>query len=334
MHDSFLRLLFSLPGSSFFQDTPLFRARADVVAVPVTVTDSSGRFVRGLTSDQFVISDEGTPRAVVQFTAERVPVSLGILLDVSGSMTKDPRVRAADDARWADTRRALELLLTRLGAADEVMFSAFSDKVAVAPWTRDRAAILRGFDVLQPGGGTALLEAVQLVSPAFQRARHERKVLLLISDGNDTSLPAAGVVFPYESDSPPALGRFDVTRQTQRQKALDATRIDVRGSSVARYAIGIGTRQGVPVDTELLESLTKESGGYVEPLRDPSESSAAVARICDDLQSQYLLAFEPRHSDGKYHAIAVKTKNPPRLRVRARAGYVASSARPALNPDP
>ena len=78
----------------------------------------------------------------------------------------------------------------------------------------------------------------------------------------------------------------------------------------------------------MLESLTLESGGAVEPLRDPSEISAAVARICDDLQSQYVLAFEPQHADGKYHAITVKTKRNG-LRVRARSGYVATG-----NPNP
>jgi len=66
------------------------------------------------------------------------------------------------------------------------------------------------------------------------------------------------------------------------------------------YAIGIGTRAGAPVNTRLLEDLTKEGGGYVESLRNPSDILAAVARICDDLQSQYILAFEPAHADGKY----------------------------------
>ncbi len=87
----------------------------------------------------------------------------------------------------------------------------------------------------------------------------------------------------------------------------------------------MGTRKGAAVDQVLLESLTTESGGYVEPLRDPAEISAAVTRICDDLQSQYLLAFESGPADGKYHGIRVRTKDR-RLRVRARAGYVALPA--------
>ena len=78
-----------------------------MVAVPVTVTDRAGRFVSGLTADEFELTDAGERRTITQFTTERVPVSLGILLDISGSMATDPKARAADDARWADTRRAL-----------------------------------------------------------------------------------------------------------------------------------------------------------------------------------------------------------------------------------
>ena len=97
----------------------------------------------------------------------------------------------------------------------------------------------------------------------------------------------------------------------------------MRKSDAVLYAIGIGTRTGVPADTNLLDGLTKESGGYTEPLRSPSEIAAAVARICDDLQSQYLMTFEPAHADGKYHSMRVRTKDR-RLKVRTRAGYIAA----------
>src|SRR5262245_56370897 len=172
-------LLFSAAPAAA-QDRPLFRASTDVVLVPVSVTDRAGRFVHGLAADQFEISDGGVRRAVAQFTAARVPVSLAILLDISGSMTEDPKLRAADDARWADTRRAVEVLLTRMGPADEVLFAVFNDQVLAAPWTQDYGEILRLFDSLRPGGGTALLQAAKQIAPAFARARHQRRVLLLI----------------------------------------------------------------------------------------------------------------------------------------------------------
>src|SRR5688572_10816797 len=118
------------------QETAVFRARTEVVVVPVTVTDPTGRVVHSLSADQFEITEGGTRRDIVQFSANRVPVSLGILLDISGSMTENPSARVDNDARWADTRRALELLLIRLEPADEVSFAVFNDRIAAASWTQ------------------------------------------------------------------------------------------------------------------------------------------------------------------------------------------------------
>jgi Ca-activated chloride channel homolog len=311
------------------QQPTVFRSSTDVVLVPVSVTDQNGRFIHGLTSDHFEISEGGTRRAVKQFSADRVPVSLGILLDISGSMTEDPKVRADERARWADVRRALELLLTRLDAADEVFFAVFNERVAAGSWTHDHIALLREFDALRPGGGNALLDAVPLIVPTFELGRYQRKVLLLITDGNDANKLTPSVMPSYSSDiAPPEHEPLNVlgdSRESLRQRRLSTAKSAVRRSDATLYAIGIGRLKREPVDTVLLEGLTTESGGYVEPLRDPTEIAAAVARICDDLQSQYLLAIVPGQADGKYHSINVRTTDR-RLRVRARAGYVALPA--------
>ena len=307
------------------QEPAVFRASTDVVLVPVSVTDQNGRFVHGLTSDHFEISEGGTRRAVMQFSAERVPVSLAVLLDISGSMAQNPQQRLADDARWADTRRALALLLTRLGTADEVLFAVFNEQVSASPWTQEYGSVLGTFDLLRPGGGTALLAAVKQIAFVFQTARHQRKVILLISDGNDTRTPAGNLIpsLPSETGSSIETAMGESRRSLLRDLAIQGSRNAVRRSDAMLYAIGIGTHSGVPVDMNLLHGLTKESGGYTEPLRSPSEIAAAIARICDDLQSQYLLTFEPAHADGKYHPIRVRTKNR-RLKVRTRAGYTAA----------
>jgi Ca-activated chloride channel family protein len=195
------------------QEPAVFRTSTDVVLVPISVTDRNGRFVRGLTSDHFQISDGGTRRAVKEFSAERVPVSLAILLDISGSMAQNPQERLADDARWADTRRALALLLTRLGTADEVLFAVFNEQVAASPWTQEYGSVLGTFDLLRPGGGTALVGAVNQIASVFRTARHQRKVLLLISDGNDTQMPGAGLV-PKPSQH--EIGYFETTAPHER----------------------------------------------------------------------------------------------------------------------
>jgi Ca-activated chloride channel homolog len=322
---------FLLPSSLRAQALPIFRASSDVVVVPVTVTDVSGRFVPGLTTEQFEISDAGERRAITQFSTERVPVSLGILLDISGSMATDPRARAIDDARWADTRRALELLVERLDPRDEVLFAAFADKLGLAvPWTRDHQRVPRAFNALQPGGYTALFDAVKLIAPAFQRAEHARKVLLVISDGQDSLVPRVSRSLPPVSRPRTRAEQVQIEiegrQQALRGLAVGGAQSAVKKSGAALYTIGMGTGKGAYVDLPNLESLTSDSGGYVEAINDPAEISAAVARMFDELQSQYMLAFEPSHTDGKYHDISVTTKNRD-LRVRARAGYEAAEGR-------
>ena len=108
-----------------------------------------------------------------------------------------------------------------------------------------------------------------------------------------------------------------------RDFAVGAAQRAVTNSGAAVYAIGMGTGKGAYVDLENLELLTANSGGYVEDISDPAEISAAVARVFDELQSQYVLAFEPAHADGKYHEISVTHKNHD-LHVRARSGYTAA----------
>jgi VWFA-related protein len=216
---------------------------------------------------------------------------------------------------------------------DDVFFAAFNEIVGLAlPWTSEHPRILSAFDALRPSGRTALFNAVRLISPAFQLARYQRKVLLLISDGQDTSVGRrASAPATTKAETLGNLGSSERIN-LQREAAIVTARQAVRDSEAALYAIGIGTRstrKGTAVDVATLERLTRDTGGYVEPLRESSEISAAIARICDDLQSQYVLAFEPRHADGKYHPITVKTKNT-RLKVRARAGFVAQS--PIPNP--
>lgn len=309
------------------QSLPVFRATTDVVTVPVTVTDRSGRFVQGLTADQFVITDGGVDRTITQFTTERVPLSLGILLDISGSMATDAKTRAADDARWADTRRALELLVQRLDPRDEVLFAAFADKVGLAvPWTREHQRVSSAFNVLRPGGYTALFDAVRLIAPAFQRAEHARKVLLVISDGRDSLVPRISGR-PMPTSSPRSREQQVQAEILQRQQALrdaavGAAQRGVSSSGASLYAIGMGTGKGAYVDLVNLETLTANSGGYVEDINDPAQITEATARIFDELQSQYVLGFESAHADGKYHQLEVTTRNRD-LQVRARAGYVA-----------
>ena len=305
--------LFVLPFSLSAQDVPLFRTRTDLVVVPVTVTDRSGRFVPNLTADQFELIDGGTRRPIAHFSADRAPVSLGILLDISGSMTTDVHARAA-----------LKLLATRLDPRDEVFLAVFNEKVSLAvPWTQDRNRLSRAVDSVKPGGTTALLDAVKLIAPAFQLAQYPRKVLLLISDGNDTRLPPALPIPPYGHADAETARRADAgeRRRMLRELMIGGATDAIAKSEAGLYAIGLGPDPQL-MNLGLLRSLTADSGGYVELPSGLADLSAAVARVCDELQSQYLLGFEPSRADGQVRSIKVTVRNS-NLKVRSRAGYVA-----------
>jgi Ca-activated chloride channel family protein len=306
---------------------PTFRSGANIVVVPVVVKDNADRSVFGLTRQDFEISDNNVPREVVQFGAEEVPVSLGILLDISGSMSQD--VRNTNDKRWADTRRAFELLLTRITPNDDVFFAAFRDNlIPLVPWTRDHHRVLETFQTLAPGGSSELFQAISLVSPMFAVAEHQRKVLLLISDGQDSGDSASVVTVNSRFRNSSARDKREVEEGIQwqidsaRRQRLSSARQAIDRSGTLLYAVGIGTRSPQSVDATTLGALANGTGGYVEVVGDPSDISKAIARICDDLRAQYVLGFESTVNDGKSHKITVKVKKRG-ARVRARSAYVA-----------
>jgi Ca-activated chloride channel family protein len=152
----------------------------ELVNVTVTVTDERGRFVSGLKADDFEVYENGERQRVTQFEAERVPVSLGIALDTSGSMIGD-KILAA--------RRALDrFLFDLLGPTDEVFLYRFDSRPdLVQAWTTDRQAVSRALGAVKPVGGTALYDTLAAAVPLAQRGTQRKKAIVIISDGNDTS---------------------------------------------------------------------------------------------------------------------------------------------------
>jgi VWFA-related protein len=162
------------------QDGFRFRTGVELVNVTATVTDLSGRFVPGLTEMDFLVFEDDQPVDITHFSAERVPVSLGIVLDTSGSM---------DGAKISAARTALErLLFELLGPEDEVFLYRFDNLPhLVEGWTTDRGRIRDDLKRLPTDGATALYDAVAEALPLLKSGRHRKKALLVISDGNDTS---------------------------------------------------------------------------------------------------------------------------------------------------
>ena len=161
-----------------------FRSGVDLVNVTATVTDRTGRFVSGLSQADFMVYEDERPVDITHFSAERVPVSLGLVLDTSGSMQGDKIENAL-----AAIERFLERLLN---PDDEVFVYGFSSDVELLQdWTTNRRAVSASLRRVRAAGGTAIYDAMVEAVPMAHRGQHQKKAIVLISDGNDTNSQAS-----------------------------------------------------------------------------------------------------------------------------------------------
>lgn len=268
-----------------------FRARVDTVQVTVTVADANGRLITGLARDDFEIFEDGVPQAITVFTNERVPVSLGVLLDASDSMRGQ---------RMADARGAVDRFVAALlEGGDEAFVAAFNHQPRlVAPWTRPPSALEGELGRVVPSGGTALYDSLVASAGYFVGRLHPRSALVVISDGVDT---ASDWTLHQARD---VLQRAD--------PLVYAIAIDSADTPVPR-------RVGV----EALREITATSGGYTEVVKGTIDLAPATARIADELNKQYTLGYVPaRPPDGSWRSIRVRVKQGEYF-TRARRGYLA-----------
>ena len=294
----------------------VFKAGVELVDVAATVTAGDGRFISGLTKDDFVLYEDGKRQEIVSFSSQRVPVSLAMLLDVSSSMTEDQIATA----RLAINHFADNLL----DRQDELFLMEFAGRGRVLQaWTRDREMFSRSLarakkepvdpDVAeQPDGtvapmnwGTAVSDAVATSLGFAAKGANRKKAVLLISDGVDNS-----------------------SRRTIKQ-VQDA----IRASEVLVYALGVEAGSGPAlfgvfsdsvVDTRSLRKLTDDTGGRTEVVKGFKNLDKATARLADEFNQQYVLGYASPSRDGRWHTIKVEVRKKKGSKVRARAGYIAS----------
>ena len=275
-------------------DTRPFRSGIEITGITATVRDAAGRLVADLPRDAFEVYEDGERQTVTQFTRDRVPISLGVLVDISDSMFG----RRIQDARAAVDRFLFDLL----DPGDEFFILAFNHRPHVLTrWTNAPDVVRRALDGLRPSGGTAAYDAVLEALPLVDNRSRERAALLLISDGADT--------------------------------ASTATLRDVRSalfrSDAFAYAIAIDSPEPQPINTRVnvtaLREITDQSGGRTEIVQNSSDLVSATSRIADELNHQYVLGYtSTRGADGQYHSLRVRVRGSD-YRVRARNGYVASA---------
>jgi Ca-activated chloride channel family protein len=314
-----------------------FKSGVELINVTTTVSDASGRFVSGLRKEDFAVYEDDQPVEITHFSAERVPVSLGIVLDTSGSMAGNK----LQEAQSALNRFLFDLL----DKEDEIFLYRFSNfPVLLQGWTTDRQRLGRVIDRMTANGGTAMYDAVAEAVPLAQQGQFRKKALVVISDGNDTGsqttirelkqqiresevlVYAIGIDGDGEASS---YRRVPPPRQPPRLPipfpfpvpGRGGRRFPSLGAQGGSWRINPGDDR---VNVPALRDMTDDSGGRTELIRDPRDLNPATASIADELSKQYYLGYQASgKKDGRWHSIRVEVRSG-RYTVRARKGYMAS----------
>lgn len=266
-----------------------------LVLVPVSVTDPSQRLVSGLRAENFELFEGKKPQEIRHFSSEDAPVSIGIILDASGSMHD----------KMGRMREAVAKFCQDANPQDEFFMIVFSDQPRLATdFTSVPENLEKDLLFTQPKGRTALLDAIYMGLRKMKDAKYGKKALLIISDGGDN-------------------------HSLYTEKNVKAA---AKESDVMIYAIGIFDRYVSTAEEVrgpgLLAAIAEPTGGQAFTLENVVELPAVASHIGKELRTQYVLGYRPESvpRDGKWHKIQVKLRLPKKfsfLRARAKTGYYA-----------
>jgi len=283
--------------SNLRERTPLMRSKVNLVLVPVTVTDPMNRLVTGLDKENFQVYEGKEQQEVRNFSSEDAPVSLGVIFDMSGSMS----------SKIERAREAVTEFFKTANPQDEFFLITFADRPEeVSDFTQSVEDLQGKLVFTVPKGRTALLDAIYLGISKMRQAKYPKKALLIISDGGDNH-----------------------SRYTEGEiKSL------VKEADVMIYSIGIYDHyfqtEEERLGPALLSDISDLSGGRSFTIDNPNDLADVATKIGIELRNQYVLGYRPKNPghDGKWHKIKVKLLPPkglPPLHVYARTGYYAST---------
>ena len=266
-----------------------------LVLVPVSVTDPGQRLVSGLRAENFELFEGKKPQEIKHFSSEDAPVSIGIVLDASGSMHD----------KWDRVREAVTRFCEAANPQDEFFLLVFSDQPRLATdFTSVPEDLEKELLFTQPKGRTALLDAVYMGLRKMKEAKYGKKALLIISDGGDN-------------------------HSLYQEKEVKAV---AKESDVMIYAIGVFDHYFSTSEEMrgpgLLADIVEPTGGRAFTLEDVTALPEVASHIGKELRTQYVLGYRPEQMprDGKWHKIQVKLRLPKKfsfLRARAKKGYYA-----------
>jgi Ca-activated chloride channel family protein len=297
----------SAPAAQAPQAPAVFRSGASLVALNVTVMDSSRRFVPGLRAEDFAVYEDGVQQAVQFFEASDVPIDLILLLDASSSMRdKMPVVHEA----------ALGFLHT-LRDGDRGAVVTFNDSVSIAQTlTGDRSALEAAVTATTASGSTALHNALYVALKEFGRSAQQggdirRQAIAVLSDGDDTS----------------SLVSFDDVLKLARGTGVGIYTIRVESRLTRGRVTSIGRPAQFSESKYAMNTLARDTGGQAFFPAYVTDLKQVYASIAEELSAQYSIGYTPNNSrrDGRFRRIVVRLPSQPNLRPRTRSGYTAEA---------
>jgi VWFA-related protein len=283
----------------------VFRADTRVVDLSATVVDKNGHLVTNLTRDAFTVLENGVPQMINSFKHEDVPVSMGLIIDNSGSMRdKRAKVEAAALALVKDSNREDEVFIVNFN--DE----AFNDLPHGKDFTSDIREMEEALTRIDSRGGTAMRDAIRMsIDHEKEKAHKDKKVLVVVTDGNDNS----------------SLVSIENLVKASQQ------------SGVLIYCVGLLSeeeRREAKRAERALNALAEATGGETFFPKDLAEVDRIAHQVAHDIRNQYTIVYSPANQamDGTFRQIKVTVKAPGNPTVRTRSGYYATPDQ--ANPAP
>ena len=275
----------------------VFRTDTRLVVLPTTVMDKNGHLVTTLPREAFTVLENGVQQEIKQFKREDVPVSMGLIIDNSGSMRE----------KRAKVEAAALALVKASNPEDEVFIVNFNDEAFLdnphgKDFTNDIKEMEDALTRIDSRGGTAMRDAIRMsIDHVKEKAHKDKKVLVVVTDGNDNSS---------------VVSLEDLVKAAQQ-------------SEVLIYAVGLLTdeeRREAKRAQKALEALAEATGGETFFPRDVSEVERIAAQVAHDIRNQYTIAYTPLNQamDGSYRQIKVTVKAAGNPTVHARSGYYAT----------
>jgi VWFA-related protein len=283
------------------EQTPVYRAETRLVVLHASVLDKSGHLVTNLPESAFKVFENGVEQRLKVFRREDVPVSLGLIIDSSGSM-RDKRAKVQASALQ---------LVKASNPNDEVFVVNFNDEAYLdTPFTNDLKRMEEGLSRIDSRGGTAMRDAIGMsIDYLKEKGKKDKKVLVIVTDGNDntSTLPLEKLV----------------------QKAQQ--------SEVVMYAIGLLSeedRREAGKAKRALNAVAEATGGAPFYPKELSEVERISLQVAHDIRNQYTLAYTPSEQtlDGSFRRISVTVNGPNHPVVRTRTGYYATPDLAARGP--